>query len=96
MSFFPLSEGVRRENKLYSLRYGEKRANLWVEHVGDALHGSVQHQASHQEDEEHHVGEDGREVHDLENRQTDRTRVRWNVPEPLEASVVAMHARDHH
>lgn len=53
--------------------FDENQAYLWVEHVGDALNGSVQHQASHQEDEEHHVGEDGREVHDLENhRQTDR------------------------
>lgn len=38
---------------------------LWIKHVGDSLHGPVQQESSHQEAEEHHVGEDRGEVHHL-------------------------------
>ena len=39
---------------------------FWVEHVRDPLHRPIQHQTSHEEDDEHHIREDGRKVHHLE------------------------------
>lgn len=49
-------------------KQANKRSYFWIKHVGDSIHGSVQQKASDEENEEHHVGEDGGEVHDLEFR----------------------------
>ena len=38
---------------------------VWFEVVGDPISGPGQSDAPHEQDEEHHVGEGGREVHDL-------------------------------
>ena len=40
---------------------------VWFEVVGDPIPGPGQRDASHEQDEEHHVGECRREVHDLHN-----------------------------
>ena len=40
---------------------------VWLEVVGDTCSGPGQSDATHEQDEEHHVGECCREVHDLYN-----------------------------
>lgn len=44
-------------------------SHLGREHVRDAVDGPFEQQTSHQKAEEHHIGEEGAEVHHL--RQTD-------------------------
>lgn len=49
-------------------KQANKLSYFWIKHIGDSIHGAVQQKASDEENEEHHVGEDGGEVHDLECR----------------------------
>lgn len=44
---------------------GSRCRYLRVEHVADALPGSVQQQSSDEKAQQHHVGEDGGKIHHL-------------------------------
>lgn len=53
-------------NRYYHFHdYSSIFSHLWGEHVSDAIDRSSEHQAPHQEAEEHHVGEEGAKVHHL-------------------------------
>lgn len=63
------NKGVREiisATSLYTARH-IKCGYLGVEHVADSFQGSVQHKSSDKEAEQHHIGEDGGEVHHLRN-----------------------------
>lgn len=47
-------------------------SHLRGEHVGDSVHRSLEEQTSHQETEQHHIGEERAEVHHLEEGEVKR------------------------